>query len=211
MKVYILCSYYHACSPFFTPLHVRSHKKNHIVEVWPYISQDHGVLQNNPMIIHTVSVSLYFLAATKQLYEWYCLSVCPSVTPLWLCSHKAIIMKFSGVITKDRGKVHAKDQGQRSKVKVTNCVQTNTHVEVNKSAMYFHKASMCFLSSIKLKEKKNSVVITEQFVCAWHFSLDHRLFDWLWRKFRHMVVQNKMHGYLGWCSLKQDVRLLNMK
>ena len=68
-----------------------------------------------------------FLAATKQLYEWYfpsvrlsvCLSVCLSVTPFWLCSHHRIIMKFLGVITKDQGKVHAKGQGQRSKVKVT--------------------------------------------------------------------------------------------
>ena len=68
-----------------------------------------------------------FLAATKQLYEWYfpsvCLSVrlsvCPSVTPFWLCSHHRIIMKFSGVIILDQGKVHAKGQGQRSKVKVT--------------------------------------------------------------------------------------------
>ena len=47
------------------------------------------------------------------------LSVCPSVTAFWLCSHHRIIMKFSGVITKDQGKVHAKGQGQRSKVKVT--------------------------------------------------------------------------------------------
>ena len=46
-------------------------------------------------------------------------SVCPSVTPFWLCSHHRIIMKFSGVITKDQGKVHAKGQGQRLKVKVT--------------------------------------------------------------------------------------------
>ena len=79
-----------------------------------------------------------FLAATKQLYEWFCLSVCPShffscdqaalqmvlsvclsVTPFWLCSHHRIIMKFSGVITNDQSKVHAKGQGQRSKVKVT--------------------------------------------------------------------------------------------
>ena len=60
-----------------------------------------------------------FLAATKQLYEWYFLSVCLSVTPFWLCSHHRIIMKFSGVITSDRSDVHAKGQGQRSKVKVT--------------------------------------------------------------------------------------------
>ena len=48
-----------------------------------------------------------------------CLSVCLSVTPFWLCSHHHIIMKFSGVITNDQSKVHAKVQGQRSKVKVT--------------------------------------------------------------------------------------------
>ena len=47
------------------------------------------------------------------------LSVCLSVTPFWLCSHHRIIMKFSGLITNDQRKVHAKSQGQRSKVKVT--------------------------------------------------------------------------------------------
>ena len=66
---------------------------------------------------------LWFLAATKQLYKWYFPSVCPSVrpsvTPFWLCSPHRIIMKFSGVITNDKSKVHAKGQGQRSKVKVT--------------------------------------------------------------------------------------------
>ena len=36
----------------------------------------------------------------------------------WLCSHHRIIMKFSGVITNDQSKVHAKGQGQKSKVKV---------------------------------------------------------------------------------------------
>ena len=64
-----------------------------------------------------------FLAATKQLYKWYFpsvrLSVCLSVTPFWLCSHHRIIMKFSEVITNGQSKVHAKGQGQRSKVKVT--------------------------------------------------------------------------------------------
>ena len=46
-------------------------------------------------------------------------SVCLSVTPFWLCSHHHIIMKFTWVITNDRSDVHAKCQGQRSKVKVT--------------------------------------------------------------------------------------------
>ena len=48
------------------------------------------------------------------------LSVCLSVTPFSLCSSHHIIMKFSGVITIDKSDVHARDQGQRLKVKVTN-------------------------------------------------------------------------------------------
>ena len=36
-----------------------------------------------------------------------------------LCSHHCIIMKFSGVINNDQSEFHAKGQGQRSKVKVT--------------------------------------------------------------------------------------------
>ena len=43
----------------------------------------------------------------------------PSDLPCWLCSHHRIIMKFLGVITMDQGKVHAKGQGQKSKLKVT--------------------------------------------------------------------------------------------
>ena len=61
--------------------------------------------------------------AALQMVFSVCLSVCPSVclsvTPFWLCSHHRIVMKFSGVITSDRSDIHAKGQGQRSKVKVT--------------------------------------------------------------------------------------------
>ena len=83
------------------------------------------------MHIMTSLVISAFLAATKQLYKWYfpsvCPSVCPSVrlsvclsvTPFSPCSHHRIIMKFSGVITMVKSDVHAKGQGQRSKVKVT--------------------------------------------------------------------------------------------
>ena len=74
-------------------------------------------------LVHIFWIEFQFLATTKQLNEWYfpsvCLSVCLSVTPLWLCPHHRIIMKFSGVITNDRRDVHAKGQGQRLKVKVT--------------------------------------------------------------------------------------------
>ena len=55
---------------------------------------------------------------TTQLCEWFCLSVCLSHT-FSLCCHLCIIMKFSEAITIDISDVHAKDQGQRSKVKVT--------------------------------------------------------------------------------------------
>ena len=68
----------------------------------------------------------FFLAATKQLIEHFCLSVCLSVC-LLVCllhlfhyfakSQHSIIMKFSGVITNDKRDVHTKGQGQRSKVK----------------------------------------------------------------------------------------------
>ena len=66
--------------------------------------------------IHTFNYVLLFLAATKQLYEWFSPFVCPSVllsvTPFWLCSHHRIIMKFSGGITNDR---KVKVRGQRSR------------------------------------------------------------------------------------------------
>ena len=84
----------------------------------------HQWLRNDAQSLHCHRKgALLFLAATKQLYEWsfpsVCPSVCLSVTPFSPCSHHRIIMKFSGVITMVRSDVHAKGQGQRSKVKVT--------------------------------------------------------------------------------------------
>ena len=57
---------------------------------------------------------ILLLAVTKQLSEWFCLSVRPSVTPFSLYSHHRIIMKFSGVITNAKSDVHAKGQRSRS-------------------------------------------------------------------------------------------------
>ena len=103
-----------------------------------------------------------FLAATKQLNEWYFLSVCPSVTAFWLCSHYRIIIKFSGVITRDQGKVHAKGQSQRSKFKVTevttqlNRFRTVTPVWIHiwwwndrYSLMLLRRGALLFLAATK--------------------------------------------------------------
>ena len=100
-----------------------------------------GTYQNTWMYNWKASYSFIqkFLAATKQRYEWFSPSVrpsvcpsvrpsvCPSVTSFWLCSHNRIIMKFSGVITSNRSDVHAKGQGQRSKVKVTEVTTQPNH------------------------------------------------------------------------------------
>ena len=84
--------------------------------------------QQKPLVfncLHFLAISWIFSCDQAALQMVF--SVCPSVrlsvrlsvTPFWLCSHHPIIMKFSGVITNDQSKVHAKGQGQRSKVKVT--------------------------------------------------------------------------------------------
>ena len=86
------------------------------------------------------------------------LSVRLSVTLFLLCycSHHRIIMKFSGDITDDRSDVHAKDQGQRSKVKVTEVntqlsrFRTVTHIWWNdaQSLMLFRRGALLFFKVI---------------------------------------------------------------
>ena len=76
---------------------------------------------------YSVTVVRFVIFSCDQAVIWLVqsvclsvrLSVCPSVTSFSPCSHHRIIMKFSGVITNDKSDVHAKGQGQRSKVKVT--------------------------------------------------------------------------------------------
>ena len=72
-----------------------------------------------------VQISLVsFLATTKQLYEWFSSSVCPFVCPS-VCNTFSIMLPSSyhhEIFRSDsinRNDVHAKGQGQRSKVKVT--------------------------------------------------------------------------------------------
>ena len=71
--------------------------------------------------------TIYIFSCDQALYEWYflsvCLSVCLSVRLSHLFDYVPIIVssivQLSGVITMGQGKVHAKGQGQRLKVKVT--------------------------------------------------------------------------------------------
>ena len=91
----------------------------HLQTIW-----DPGALGWN---LHHISSDGHLIFSCDQAALQMVFSVCPSVrlsvrlsvTPFWLCSHHRIIMKCSGVITNDQSKVHAKGQGQRSKVKVT--------------------------------------------------------------------------------------------
>ena len=108
----------------------------HLASLWYIDKWTYKQTENAPSY-HRRST---FLTATKQLYEWFSLSVCPSVrpsvTPFSPCSHHRTITKFSEVITNDRIKGHAKGQGQRSKIKVTdvksqlNCFRTVTPVRI---------------------------------------------------------------------------------
>ena len=138
-------------------------------------------LQKTPGVICTIIIYRDFLAATKQLYKWYfpsvrpdvrpsvCPSVCLSVTPFWLCSHHRFIMKFSGAITNDQSRVHAKGQGQRSKVKVTvvttqlNRFRTVTPVWIHiwwwndaYSLMLLRRGALLFLKVIRQISRSHS-------------------------------------------------------
>ena len=77
--------------------------------------------------IQQASITGYFFscdqAALRTLLS-VCQSVHLSVTPFSQCSCHSIIMKLSGVITIDRSDIHAKCEGELSKVKVTD-IKTN--------------------------------------------------------------------------------------
>ena len=81
---------------------------------WPHIYLATICINHDIFSCDQAALQMVFSACLSGLS-----SVRLSVTPFWLCSHHRIILKFSGVITNDQRKVHAKGQGQRSKVKVT--------------------------------------------------------------------------------------------
>ena len=106
--------------------------------------------------------SLYHVVHPDCAIGSFRLSVCPSVTPFWVCSHHHIIMKFSGVITNDRIDVHAKGQGQRSNVKDTvvdtqiSCFWTVTPIWIHiwwwndaQSLMLLRRGALLFVKVIR--------------------------------------------------------------
>ena len=99
-------------------------------------------------------------------------SVCPSVTLFSPCSCHRIITKFAGVITIDKRDVHAKGQGQRSKVKVTKVMtplsrfRTVTPVWIHiwwwndaQSLMLLRRGALLFsMSSVKFQGRTGQII-----------------------------------------------------
>ena len=90
------------------------------------IGSDNGLSPISGRIPRFCQVEIFvLLAGTKQLYEWLvqsvhlslCLFVCPS--HLFTMFPSSYYHEISGVITNERSDVHAKDQGERLKIKVT--------------------------------------------------------------------------------------------
>ena len=101
-----------------------------------------------------------------------CLAVRPFVTPFSLCSHHRIIMKFSGVITNDKSDVHAKGQGQRSKVKVTEVKTQLSRITNDKSDV--HAKVQGQRSKVKVTEVKAQLsrfrTVTPVWIHIWWWS-----------------------------------------
>ena len=94
-------------------------------------------------------------------------SVRSSVTSFSPCSHCCIIMKFSGIITNETGNVHAKGQGQKSKVMVT---EVRPHIAVSDSWLIFEftyddeimrNASCCLVTRLKLIDFDTNLVFPD--------------------------------------------------
>ena len=146
-----------------------------------------------------VKIDYIFICVQAATNTSFCLSVCLSVTPFSLCSCHRIIMKFSGVIAIDKTDVHARGQGQRSKVKVTEVkifwfwpklgasglyLQfefTNGDEMMHKAWSRFGEVPYCFSrSSVKSQGHTTKTIV--DFYPNWAFpdcnsSLIHR---WLW-------------------------------
>ena len=143
-------------------------------------------------------------------------SVCPSVTPFWLCSHDRIIMKFSGVITSDRSDVHAKGQGQRSKVKVTEVNTQLSHfrtvtpawIEIwwwndAQSLMLLRRGALLFLAATKQLYDWFSPSVRLSVRPSVRLSVCHTYFIMFPSSYYHEIFRSYYHGQ-KWCPCKRS-------
>ena len=139
-----------------------------------YVSANTQVSHHQLLMINVVYLLKFFRVAwlVQVIAKWsstssstngiFRLSVRLSVTPLSLCSHHHIFIKFSGVITNDKSEVHAKGQGHRSKVKVTEVkMQLKRFWTVTHTAWScFEEVPYCFSrSSIKFQGHKAKKIV----------------------------------------------------
>ena len=113
---------------------------------------DHILVVLYRLVFHAVWTLHTFLAATKQLYEWFSPSVRPSVclsvrhtflTMFPSSYHHEIFRSYYH----DRSDVHAKGQGQRSKVKVT---------EVTTQLNLFRTVTSVWIGTVNYSQKHGS-------------------------------------------------------
>ena len=109
-------------------------------KLWPSRSMN-GSVHLSVFLSICLSVCHTFLAATKQLYEWFSPSVCPSVRPSHLFDYVHIIMNFqellpvTEVMSLERVKVRSqRSRSQRSQPNFTisDCNSSlNSHMIMN--------------------------------------------------------------------------------
>ena len=114
--------------------------------------------QQHIKILSLICFNLFFSCdqAALRTLQSVCLFVrlCPSVTPFSPCCCHRIIIKFSGVIAIDKSDVHAKGQGQKSKVKVTEVMtplsrfRIVTPVWIHISLMLLRRGALLFFKVI---------------------------------------------------------------
>ena len=118
-------------------------------------------------------------------------SVRLSVTRFWLYFHHCITVKFSGVITSDRSDIHAKGQGQRSKVKFTEvktqCSRFRTVTPIwnhiwwwhdAQSLMLLRRGAILFFLVIHRISRSNGTHKIAYFDPNWAFPVYYSSWDW---------------------------------
>ena len=92
-------------------------------------------LERCPIVFSCDQAALWMVFSVRLSVR---LSVCPSVTPFWLCSHYRIIMKFSGVITRDQGSVRTNhSSGRPRRVKTAQGQVKLTHQSSDRTSANF--------------------------------------------------------------------------